>query len=232
MGAGELRPHLQSESAGINGRVGQNYRPPTLDFCGKPHGSPIICSNPQGPPLPWQPAVSLIRDKKVGAASSDTGSPGVPPVGERWQQDVGLTLTSSSPLLLLFLLSGLLVALLLATLSRLLLLLTRLLVLLATLALLATLVWIAHVFPRLVSVYAVVNRRPNTLVPFWKELSMPIRSAASSDHMAAGRKASFWKKGLPAEGGGPNYLAYMISTTQRGDTNEVASYGGGTGRFV
>ena len=64
---------------------------------------------------------------------------------------------------------------------------------------------------------------------------MPIRSAASSDHrlqMAAGRKASFWKKGLPAEGGGPNYLAYMISTTQRGDTNEVASYGGGTGRFV
>ena len=167
MGAGELRPHLQSESAGINGRVGQNYRPPTLDFCGKPHGSPIICSNPQGPPLPWQPAVSLIRDKKVGAASSDTGSPGVPPVGERWQQDVGLTLTSSSPLLLLFLLSGLLVALLLATLSRLLLLLTRLLVLLATLALLATLVWIAHVFPRLVSVYAVVNRRPNTLVPFF-----------------------------------------------------------------
>jgi hypothetical protein len=54
-------------------------------------------------------------------------------------------------LLLLFLLPGLLVALL-ATLSRLLLLLTRLLVLLAALALLATLVWIAHVFPRLVSV--------------------------------------------------------------------------------
>jgi hypothetical protein len=49
-----------------------------------------------------------------------------------------------SRLLLLLLLSGLLVALLLATLSRILLLLTRLLILLATLVLLAALVWIAH----------------------------------------------------------------------------------------
>jgi hypothetical protein len=48
-------------------------------------------------------------------------------------------------LLLLFLLSRLLVALLLATLSGILLLLTRLLILLAALVLLATLVWIAHV---------------------------------------------------------------------------------------
>ena len=47
-------------------------------------------------------------------------------------------------LLLLFLLSGLLVALLLATLSRILLLLTRLLILLAALVLLPTLVWITH----------------------------------------------------------------------------------------
>jgi hypothetical protein len=48
-------------------------------------------------------------------------------------------------LLLLFLLSGLLVALLLATLSWILLLLTRLLILLTALVLLATLVWITHV---------------------------------------------------------------------------------------
>jgi hypothetical protein len=48
-------------------------------------------------------------------------------------------------LFLLFLLSGLLVALLLATLSRILLLLTRLLILLAALVLLPTLVWITHV---------------------------------------------------------------------------------------
>jgi hypothetical protein len=48
-------------------------------------------------------------------------------------------------LLLLFLLSGLRVALLLATLSWILLLLTRLLILLAALVLLAGLVWIAHV---------------------------------------------------------------------------------------
>jgi hypothetical protein len=49
-------------------------------------------------------------------------------------------------LFLLFLLSGLLVALLLlATLSRILLLLTRLLIFLAALVLLAALVWIAHV---------------------------------------------------------------------------------------
>lgn len=47
-------------------------------------------------------------------------------------------------LLLLLLLSGLRVALLLATLSRILLLLTRFLILLATLVLLAALVWIAH----------------------------------------------------------------------------------------
>jgi hypothetical protein len=48
-------------------------------------------------------------------------------------------------LLLLFLLSGLLVPLLLATLSWILLLLTRLLIFLAALVLLAALVWIAHV---------------------------------------------------------------------------------------
>ena len=48
-------------------------------------------------------------------------------------------------LLLLFLLSGLLVALLLATLSRILLLLTRVLIFLAALVLLAALVWITHV---------------------------------------------------------------------------------------
>ena len=48
-------------------------------------------------------------------------------------------------LFLLFLLSGLLVALLLPTLSRILLLLTRLLILLAALVLLPTLVWITHV---------------------------------------------------------------------------------------
>jgi len=57
---------------------------------------------------------------------------------------------SMRSLLFLLLLSGLLVGLLvalLATLSRILLLLTRLLILLAVLVLLAALVWIAHVVP-------------------------------------------------------------------------------------
>jgi hypothetical protein len=59
----------------------------------------------------------------------------------------------------LLLLSGLLVALLLATLSWLLfLLLTRLLILLPALALLATLVWIAHVVSSLGLVFTQVAR--------------------------------------------------------------------------
>jgi hypothetical protein len=101
----------------------------------------------------------------------------------------------------------------LATLSRLLLLLlTRLLILLAALVLLASLVWIVHVFPRWLVFTQLVNRRPDTRVPFWEELSVPIRSAAS-DHrlqMAAGRKAILEKRAA-AHAGGPDYLAYMIS---------------------
>jgi small-conductance mechanosensitive channel len=84
-------------------------------------------------------------------------------------------------LLLLFLLSGLLVALLLSAVSWLLfLLLTRLLIFLAALALLATLVWIAHVFPRLVSVYASSQSLAERAGSIWEELSTPIRSVRPS----------------------------------------------------
>jgi hypothetical protein len=60
----------------------------------------------------------------------------------------------------LLLLSGLLVALLLATLSRILLLLTRLLIFLAALVLLAALVWIAHVISSGLSVIDAFRQCP------------------------------------------------------------------------